>query len=113
MGLNLNNKKFKTRSNTSNGEVSGETVFHYEQTGDIVSASYRGGAIVKGQLIGIVVNDEYLDFRYQHINVNNEIMTGICKSCPETTEDGKIILNEYWQQTCKDNSKGESSIIEI
>ena len=113
MKIDLNNRKFKVQSTNSNGEVSHETIFHYKQSEDVISATYCGGAILKGQLIGKIINDEYLDFRYQHININKEIMTGTCKSYPELMENGKIKLNEYWSWTCKDNSEGESSIIEI
>jgi hypothetical protein len=113
MIIDLNNKTFKPQSNTSNGEVTENTTFHYEQSGNIVSATYMGDSIVKGQLIGKIVNDEYLEFVYQHINIDKEIMTGKCKSYPGITESGKIQLTEYWQWTCKDNSTGQSIIIEI
>lgn len=99
--------------NTDNGEVSQETIFHYHQEGDIFFADYKGGAILKGQLIGKIVDVEYLEFVYQHLNSDKEIMTGKCKSYPRTNEQGKLILNEYWQWTCKDNSTGTSILIEI
>ena len=39
MNLNLNNKKFVNAKNTSNGEVSHETIFNYYQVGDVFSFS--------------------------------------------------------------------------
>ncbi len=113
MKIDLHNKIFKTESNSPNGEVSEETIFYYEQMEDVISALYGGGAIIRGQLIGKIVNNEYLDFRYQHINIHKEIMTGTCKSYLEMTESGKIRLNERWKWTCKDRSEGQSSVIEI
>jgi hypothetical protein len=112
MKIDLHNKKFKTQSNTNNGEVSDETIFRYNQNGNIIWANYDGGQIVKGTLIGKLVND-HLEFVYQHINKEHELMTGKCKSYLEFIEDGKIKLNEFWQWTCKDFSSGESTIIEI
>lgn len=113
MKIDLDNRKFKVQSNTDNGEVSVDTIFHYSQNKNIISANYQGGDIVKGSLIGKVVDNKYLDFVYQHINVNGEIMTGVCQSYPDILDSGKMILKEFWQWTCKDNSKGESIIIEI
>lgn len=113
MNINLDNRKFRTQSNTNNGEVSEETIFYYRQSYNIVYADYSGGDIVKGNLIGKVVDDKYLDFVYHHINVKGEIMTGVCKSYPEISDSGQLILREFWQWTCKDMSKGESIIIEI
>ncbi|WP_024769198.1 hypothetical protein [Aquimarina macrocephali] len=112
MKIDLNNKKFKTQSNTNNGEVSDETIFRYSQNENIIWANYDGGQIIKGNLIGKLVND-HLEFVYQHINKEYELMTGKCKSYPEYIEDGKIKLNEFWQWTCKDCSSGKSTIIEI
>jgi hypothetical protein len=113
MGLNLNGKIFKALVNAPNGEVSGETTFHYKQNGEIISATYQGGSITQGQLIGKIFEDDHLEFAYQHINVDMEIMTGNCKSYPRINENGKIIFEEIWQWTCKDYSKGQSEIIEI
>ena len=113
MKIDLDNRKFKVQSNTDNGEVSVDTIFHYSQNENIISANYQGGDIVKGSLIGKVVDNKYLDFVYQHINVNGEIMTGVCQSYPDILDSAKMILKEFWQWTCKDNSKGESIIIEI
>jgi len=113
MKINLDNKRFKVLNNSENGNVGAETIFIYRQSGDIIFAEYYGGDILKGQLLGKFVNEEYLEFAYQHLNTEKEIMTGKCKSFPEIDNDGKIILNEIWQWTCKDNSCGKSTLKEI
>ena len=113
MKLDLHNKKFRPLVNDTNGEVSGETLFHYQQLGNLVFAEYEGGSIVKGHIAGKIIDDLYLAFDYQHINTGGNIMTGKCRSYPETGENGKLLLKEYWQWTCGDHSKGESIIIEI
>ncbi len=111
--INLNNKKFKSLKNSANGEVSGETTFHYSQHEEIISAAYEGGSILQGQLIGKIFPDNHLEFVYQHINTTKEMMTGHCTSYPELNADGKIILKEFWQWTCNDHSKGQSTLIEM
>src|SRR5690554_2676668 len=113
MKIDLNNRIFKAQSNSENGEISSETIFHYKQTNDLIFADYTGGNILKGNLLGKIINNEQLDFVYQHINLKGEIMTGKCHSFPEITDSGKILINEHWQWTCKDYSKGKSILIEI
>jgi len=112
MNVNLNNKKFKSEFNSENGEVSDQTIFSYNQRDNIIWAEYSGGEIIKGSIIGKIVKN-YLEFVYQHINQENELMTGNCISYIEQAKNGKVRLNETWQWTCKDNSSGKSTLIEI
>ena len=66
--INYDDRKFVSVENTANGEVSSKTFFEYKQEGNILSATYSGGEIVKGTLIGIVNEDGSLQFRYNHVN---------------------------------------------
>jgi hypothetical protein len=110
--FNYHNRYFRSIANTPNGEVSGDTVFHYQQEGNIVSAVYRGGNIVYGTLIAKVDADGCLDMRYQHLNQKGDFMTGKCRSTPTRLPDGRIRLDEEWQWTSGDLSSGTSAIIE-
>lgn len=110
--INLDNRFFTTESNSDNGEVSSDTTFHYRQSGDLIHAEYAGGDIVKGHLLGKLIDDSRLEFVYHHLNKAGEIMTGKCTSYPEQTEDGRLRLKEYWQWTCRDFSSGESMLVE-
>lgn len=105
-------KIFRSTTNTNNGEVSSATVFHYHQNGNIVTADYGGGSIVRGSLIAVVQTDNSLDMRYQHVNTRGELMTGMCLSRPEHLSDGRLRMHEKWQWTCGDQSSGESTIEE-
>ena len=111
--MNYNNKKFKPISNTVNGETCSETIFHYQQQGNILTAAYAGGKIVNGHLIGLVNIDGVINMRYHQVNVEGELMTGNCISTPEILANGKIRLHEKWAWTSGDCSKGESVIEEI
>ena len=85
---NYNNLTFASKTNTPNGQVSASTLFHYHQsaspTGPIVWADYSGGQIAQGFLIATIQADGVLDARYQHVNTSGELMTGKCKSTPES-----------------------------
>jgi hypothetical protein len=113
MKIDIDNTYFRVLSNTKDGEVQADTVFHYHQNDNLIWGEYSGGGIVKGQILGKVINNEYLEFNYQHINTSFEFMTGTCKSYPMEPMDGKRIFKEHWKWTCRDYSEGESEIIEV
>ena len=111
--INYHNRKFRPIQNTDNGETSSETIFHYQQEGNILTSKYSGGKIRKGQLIGIVDEAGNIDMRYHQVNDKGELMTGTCQSRPEVLSNGKIRLHETWRWTSGDGSVGESIIEEI
>lgn len=112
MDYNLEGRVFRSVMNTKNGEVGADTVFHYHQSGDVVSAEYRGGAILVGHLVARVLPDGRLDMRYHHVNADGELMVGKCLSTPELTESGKLLFKEEWQWLSGDMSSGYSEILE-
>lgn len=111
--MNYHNKKFRAVSNTSNGETSHETIFLYQQQGAILTASYSGGKIVKGHLMGLVDEEGNIEMCYHQVNQAGELMTGICRSTPKILPNGKVRLHEKWAWTSGDKSKGESIVEEI
>jgi hypothetical protein len=113
MKINYDKRIFKSVSNSETGEVSGETRFFYHQKDALVWAEYESGAIIFGNLIAKVLEDDTLEMRYTHLNIKGELMTGKCLSTPEILETGKLRLHEKWQWTCGDFSSGESIIEEI
>ncbi|MEH7238888.1 n-acetylglutamate synthase [Bacillus sp. JJ1562] len=111
--VNYNGKRFVTVDNTANGEVSSKTFFEYKQEGNIISATYRGGQIIQGTLIGIVKEDGCLEFRYNHVNSNHEIRGGSCVSSPKILPDGRIRLYENWKWLDAEATEGSSIIEEV
>jgi hypothetical protein len=111
--INYHNKVFRSVSNSESGEVNEETRFYYQQSGRIVTATYRGGAIQQGQLIALMDETGALDMRYQHVNHDGKLMTGKCISTPEVLDNGKLRLHERWQWTRGDFSSGTSVVEEI
>jgi hypothetical protein len=111
--INYTGRTFVSIENTANGEVSSKTSFSYKQEGNIITATYSGGEIVKGLLIGIVTEDGCLKFRYNHINKKNEIRGGECVSTPEILDDGRIRLYEKWKWLDAEETEGNSIIEEV
>ena len=111
--INLDGRYLVAVNNSANGEVNAHTLFQYRQVDDLVWATYKGGRILFGQLIARLDEQGELNARYQHVNVEGEIMTGICNSVPELLPDGRVRLHEYWRWTCGDNASGTSITEEI
>lgn len=108
----LDGKVFRSVANTANGEVGAETRFHYQQSGNIVTATYSGGEIVSGHLIAKVLASGQLDMRYHHLNRGGEFMLGTCLSTPRRLADGRLAFSEAWQWLTGDRSAGRSEIEE-
>jgi hypothetical protein len=113
MNINFNNRKFVVLENSENGEVSSKTVFSYYQTGKIIFGNYEGGIIIKGQILGKMMVNGHLSLVYQHLNIKGELLTGKCTTIPSVSENGKIILNESWQWTTQNKTKGYSMLTEL
>lgn len=110
--INYNSRIFIPQSNTENGEVDEETIFHYFQKNDLFWAEYSGGDVLKGHMIGTVAENGELDFHYQHLNRDRQVRIGKCHSIPNIMENGKIALQEKWQWLNGNLSSGESVVVE-
>lgn len=111
--INYHNRKFKAVSNSENGAVSSEMVFHYQQEGNLLSCTYKGQNIRHGHLLGIVDAEGNISMKYHQVNNANQVLSGECFSQPELLANGKIRLHEDWQWTCLDHSKGQSILEEL
>lgn len=111
--LNLNNKIFINGKNTENGEVSAETKFHYHQHDHDIEATYCGGSIKKGHLLGVMTSDTTFTMLYHHINHNDELRVGQCHTTIVLQDNGQLKLVEQWQWLNGDCSKGESLLMEV
>ena len=111
--INYNNKIFITRSNSANGDTNEETIFLYKQSGNLVTATYKGGPIKSGFIEATADANGNLQMLYYHTNIKNELITGICSSTAHIMPNGKIQILEDWQWTCKTFEKGRSILEEI
>jgi hypothetical protein len=111
--MNYNNKKFKIISNSENGELTTDLIFHYHQKGSVLTCEYSGGEIIKGHLLGVVNKVGNIKMSYHQINEAGELKTGVCDSIAVLMPDGKYRLHEAWQWTSGDKSKGTSVLEEV
>lgn len=111
--MNYNGKRFRPVVNSAEGQVNGETLFEYEQEGDVLRARYAGGGIRCGQMLGLVTAEGELEFAYQHLTDAGELRAGHCHSVPEILTDGRIRLHEEWQWTLGATARGASVVEEV
>ena len=104
---------FRPVKNSGSGETSPETIFRYQQKGDVLTGDYSGGNIEYGQILGLVDERGHITLRYQHLNDYGELKTGHCRSRPEILANGKIRLHEKWQWTSGNRAKGQTILEEI
>lgn len=110
--INFNNKKFALIQNSENGEVNAETIFHYKQDENLVTADYFGGTIKYGKIIAELKGNQ-LNMLYQCLTTDNQLKAGKALAQIELTEKGKIKLSLNWEWLTDGNEKGKSEYIEI
>ena len=81
--------------------------------GRVVTASYSGGGVRDGVLVGVVDADGSLDLRYAHVADDGRLMTGRCDSVLQVLEDGRYRLHETWEWTSGGQGAGVSVIEEV
>jgi hypothetical protein len=107
----LDGRRFRSAANVG-GEVDADTVFHYAEDGSgEVWASYAGGAIRRGFLVGRRGGNR-LEFRYVQLNDAGETSSGHCVSTVSTLPDGRLRLDETWAWESRAGS-GSSAVEEL
>jgi len=111
--IHFGGRLFRAVETSGNGQVNAETIFKYDQRDSLITATYSGGEIEFGHLIGIMYDDGTLDFSYHHVTLSDEICTGKGTSDVELLAGNKVRLRETWQWTSGDKSSGTSILEEI
>ena len=109
--MNLNNVQMNVIETAGNGIVNELTIFTFSQTDNFVSATYTGGQIVKGYLVGIVKQNK-LSFSYCQLQTNEKTDNGQSE-CDIITENGKIRLIEYFTWASRNGETGVNIFQEL
>lgn len=102
--MDLDNVKMNVVETSGNGVVNELTIFSFSQTDNVVSATYSGGQIVKGFLVGLMDNNK-LRFSYCQLQVDGKMDNGTSE-CDILIENGKIRLVEHFQWASRNNETG-------
>lgn len=114
MKIDYNGRIFKLVETSGSGELDPNQIFLYEQTGEVLTCTYKGKGIVSGHILGKVnPQDGSLIFLYHQLNEEGDLSSGICRSTPNRLESGKILLNEKWEWISGKTGSGESVLEEV
>ena len=108
-----NGRIFVLQNNTSNGELNAPTEFRYRQAGSFVWATYSGGGIQTGTLIGSADSEGVLEGEYHYVNRSGWLRSGMCRIVPETLAEGRLRLHERRRWTDEGDTEGLSVLEEI
>lgn len=80
------------------GVINAETIFSFHQRGERVWATYAGGAIDRGYLVG-VVNGNSLEFRYCQSETDGTIAGGhsVCELRRGPDSRAQIVEHFEWE----------------
>ena len=104
--ISLDGRTLAGVANDDGGEVGADTEFQFEQNGGRIYASYSGGAIVDGHLVGTFDGNQW-DVRYVQINEDDETATGHSVGVVERLDDGRLRVEDEWEWESKPG-EGES-----
>ena len=107
----LKNKTFTLLENSENGAASNQTIFKYQQDGNLVTADYFGGSIRYGKIIAQLKTNQ-LHMLYQCLTIDDELKAGKAIADISLDKNGKIMLKLHWEWLNKKEIKGTSFYIE-
>ena len=106
----LDGRRFATED-SGGGVATSDTIFRYAEDDGVVTATYEGGPIRSGFLIGTRTGDS-LDFRYVQLHTDGSTASGHCATELELLDDGRVRLNETWAWESRPGS-GKSVEVEL
>lgn len=105
--FNLHQKSFKTINNSS-GLSSSETIFTYEQSGNLVVGEYNGGEIEFGNIVGKFTSPNTIELLFQCKTNNNELLSGSSTGTIKKNSNGKLSISFEWLWLSGGNGSGNS-----
>jgi hypothetical protein len=79
----------------AHGVINRDTLFRFTQARDVVSASYAGGRIVRGFLVG-VIQDANLTFHYCQLETGGTLNSGQSRCELQRTVNGVVQILEHF-----------------
>jgi hypothetical protein len=98
---NLDARKMRVAAVTSTDGIDADTVFAFHQSGRTVWATYSGGNIAQGFLIGDLDGDA-LTFDYIQVTRNGRRDKGESRCELEVSAEGRLQLTERFQWASRD-----------
>lgn len=110
---NLNNIRMNVVKTADNGVVNHETIFLFSQKQDMISASYSGGKVVQGFLVGRFLSANQLTFSYCQMQKDGTLDNGLSTCEVSRNEEGKLLLIEHFEWKSRPGEFGTNVFQEI
>ncbi|MCB2230462.1 n-acetylglutamate synthase [bacterium] len=111
--FDFNRRRFRGIENYDDGDLTGEVLFTYHQDGKFVWGEFSGGRVARGNLVARMREDGVIDMLWQYVNIDANLVGGICLSKPEVLPDGRYRVHESWSITVGGDGMGTSVIEEV
>ena len=111
MKTHLDGKVFTVADNSSAGTVDGRTRFVFTERDGSVRATYAGGDVAFGSIVGRRKSETHISLLYQCETVAGELRAGEADVALEATERG-MVLSMDWQWLTGGQERGTSAYVE-
>jgi hypothetical protein len=108
--LDLDVRLFEVVECSPASAISPDTRFEFRESSGIVEATYAGGQIVRGLLVG-TRTDDLVTTAYAQLHVNGELRTGKGEMRIERMPDGRLSLTERY--TWSDGTEGSNVLCSV
>lgn len=110
--ISLHDRRFIATDNP-HGVSGADTVFHYRVDGPVITATYRGGRIREGQIIGQATSADTVALLYHCFTQDGELLAGQAMGRVSVGEAGRVELDLDWSWLTGDRSGGHSHYVEL
>lgn len=97
MQVDLNGRAFHPVENAAAGTVSGDTRFHFSQDGLTISATYHGGTISRGHILGQFTDTDHAELIYHCLTTDGSLKAGKAVARFSKMTDGRLQIDMDWQ----------------
>lgn len=112
-GIDLNNRVFVPIENSEGGAVDARTEFHFHQDGHTFHATYAGGDIIRGHIIGQVTGPDTGHMLYHCLMKNHDLKAGRADALFTIAKDGRLGMALTWAWVSGAEGAGTSQYVEI
>ena len=104
--VNLDGRVFVPVENSPAGTVSGDTRFEFKQDGPLVTARYKGGAVIDGHILGHFLQADQADLLYHCVTDDGDLKAGHAIATFSDLPDGRLRIDMRWRWL---NGEGQGS----
>ncbi len=94
--ISYHKKMFRPLSHQGLGLAEDAILYHFQQTGNRVWVSFKGGLIAYGQMLGLAARDGSIQGHYQYLTRREHLIAGSCLLKPTRQEGRALTLGLSW-----------------